>query len=339
MTGSVTGRLGQRPVDPVLERAHQPRRDVGVVEELRHRAELARGVLQLRDRDLHGRAVAAHVLHVVPLVDNHRSAGQVNLQCLADVLVEHVVVWTQHQLGVLVQSPHRVVLAPQVRLRDGVQVLHVPDARAVQLLDDGVFLVVPPARGLAPVFVLGQLRALLVVLTDGAVLLAAAEHRVARGVGRALQLPHELVQLRVRARAQVDLGDALRALQRRGSDRRELGGERLIRLGRRRRRRRARIRSAFRNRVGIGLVLDDVHGHVVVGVRELGNHQPVGAAQRERHLFVTRYVSAIRLRAIRLPGFVLVVRKGNGFFFLVFLLVFGQRLVQLARERGVGARA
>ena len=215
-------RLGQRPVDPVLERAHEPRRDVGVVQELGHRAELRRGVLQLLDRDLHGRAVAAHVLHVVPLVDDHRRARQVNLQRRAYVRVEHVVVRTQHQIGVLVQGAHGVVLAPQVRLRDTIEVLHVPHPRAMQLLHNRVRLVVPPASRLAAVLVLGQLRALLVVLADGAVLLAAAEHRVSRGVGRALQLPHELVQLRVRARAQVDLRHALQTFQRGGRDGREL---------------------------------------------------------------------------------------------------------------------
>mmetsp|Transcript_4715 Transcript_4715/g.17438 ORF Transcript_4715/g.17438 Transcript_4715/m.17438 type:complete len:342 (-) Transcript_4715:461-1486(-) len=99
-----------------------------------------------------------------------------------------------------------------MRLGDLVQVLHVPDLRAGKFVDDEIFLVVVPATRLAAsrVFVLGQLRTLLVVFVYRAVLFPAPKNRVLGPVRGSFQFLHELMQLRVRARTEVDFRHALK---------------------------------------------------------------------------------------------------------------------------------
>ena len=198
-------RLIQLPVEPAVHERHELQRGLRLAVKVDDGFELVDAVLQILQRSLEGGTLAAHVLDVVPLVDDHRRVSQLDPERVADPRVEYVVVRAEHELGVGEQILHGEKFTRSVRIRRLGHVLHVPYTRVPQLRQELPFLVVVAAAGFqrARRLVLREVGALVVGFLDWAVLRSAAEDGVPGPVRSSLELLDELMQLGVRPTAEV----------------------------------------------------------------------------------------------------------------------------------------
>ena len=110
-------RLPQVLVQPRVHELHEHERRVRFGVETHDGPKLPDALVQVLERTLEGSALAADVLDVVTLVDDHRRVAELDPERVSDPRVEHVVVRAEYQLGGLQKVLHGEEFARPVRLR------------------------------------------------------------------------------------------------------------------------------------------------------------------------------------------------------------------------------